>query len=43
MTNGDFVSGITSDKMLKIIIRINCLVHKSTPNFLSNLSHINIR
>ena len=43
MTNGEFVSGINSDKMLKNVIRVNCLVPKITPNFYSHLSLINIR
>ena len=43
MTNGGFVSRIVSDKMLKNVIRVNCLVHKNTPNFYSNLSPKTIR
>ena len=43
MTNGDFLTGIISDKKLKRIVRENGFIHKLVRNFYSRLSKVIIR
>ena len=42
MTNGDFVSGIISDKKLKQVARKDSFIHKPTMKIYSNRSNMNI-